>query len=89
MERVEEDLATSPAKWKSMLFCRVRPWGRGDSITFSRNSLGQVGKRVSVVSSAVRMVLPFQTCLCVFAPFLHHLHNLYHSPCVDLNMGSS
>lgn len=43
----------------------VRPWGSGDSITFSRNSLGEVGKRVSVMSSAVRMVLPSQTCLCV------------------------
>ena len=50
-----------------------RPCGGGDSITFrlQRSSLGRVGKRVFIISSAVRVVPPSQTCLRVeFAPFL-------------------
>lgn len=71
MERVGEDLATSLAKWKRLFSCRQRPCGGGDSIAFSlqRSNLGRFGKRVSIISSIVRVVPPSQTCLCVeFAP---------------------
>lgn len=55
-----------------------RPWGGGDSITSSLQSLGRVGRGFFIISSAVRVFAPFQSCLCAgFAPF----------PCGDLGKG--
>lgn len=76
MERAEEDLATSPARWKRLpssrqIDCGVvvipfaKPWKSWEEIFF-------------IISGAVRVVAPSQTCLCVeFASF----------PCVDLSKG--
>lgn len=62
-----------PCHMEKLVFQQTnRPWGGGDSITSSLQSLGRVGKRFFIISSAVRVVAPSQTCLCVeFAPFPH------------------
>lgn len=68
-----------PCQMEKVVFQQTnRPWGGGDSITSSFQSHGRVGKRIFIISSAVKVVALFQTCLCVeFAPL----------PYVDLNKG--
>lgn len=81
MERAEEDLATSPAKWKSMLFCRQLDHG---VVVIPLHSVGTALEKLERGS----LLCPVQSGwffplrpACVF--------NLHNFPCVDLNKGSS